>query len=239
MGTVFTIDVRDSGDWRQAIDDVVAWLHSVDATFSTYRPNSDINRLRRGELRLADARPDVAAVLDRCAELQQATDGWFSAQPDGALDPTGVVKGWAIERASRLLREAGSEHHIVSGGGDMQVAGEAGEGRPWVVGISNPRGADVLCAIEARDCAVATSGVAERGRHIVDPFTGRAADSLLAVTVVGPALTEVDAYATAAFAMGRSARAWLEGLDGHEGLVVEADGSAGATSGWPRLLAAA
>jgi thiamine biosynthesis lipoprotein len=86
---------------------------------------------------------------------------------------------------------------------------------------------------------VATSGVAERGRHIVDPFTGRPADALLAVTVVGPSLTEVDAYATAAFAMGRSALAWLEALDGHEGLVVDADGRATGTSGWQQLLAAA
>jgi thiamine biosynthesis lipoprotein len=99
MGTVFTIDVRDPGDWTGAIADVVGWLHRVDRVFSTYRPDSDVSRLQRREIRLAEADPLVAEVLERCAELEAASGGHFSARRGGRIDPTGLVKGWARQRA--------------------------------------------------------------------------------------------------------------------------------------------
>lgn len=235
MGTAFTIDIRDPGEWDSAVQTVVAWLHFVDATFSTYRADSDISRIRRGELRVVDADPMVAEVLDRCARAQRATDGWFTSMPDGRLDPTGLVKGWSIERASDLLTVYGAINHAVNGGGDMQLVGEAAPGLPWTVGISDPRDRTrVLSTVAGRDLAVATSGVGERGTHIVDPFTGRPATALASVTVVGPRLTEVDTYATAACAMGMSAIGWCESLEGYEALVVDADGGAHTTSGWAR-----
>lgn len=236
MGTVFSVDIRDVGRWDGAIDEVVRWLHHVDAVFSTYRPDSDINRLNRGDLRLADADPLVAEVLDRCAELQSETRGYFSARRTGRIDPTGFVKGWAIERASDVLRTAGSGNHTVNGGGDLQAAGEAAPGEPWRIGISDPCDSGrVLTVVAARDFAVATSGVAERGRHILDPFTGAPADRLAAVSVVGRELSRVDAYATAAFAMGVAALPWLEALPGHAGLIVYPDGRAAATSNFRRF----
>lgn len=238
MGTAFTIDIRDPGEWSEAIAAVVSWLHLVDATFSTYRHDSDISRIRRGGLRVADAAPDVATVLGLCARAQRVTDGFFTSLPHGQLDPTGLVKGWSIERASELLRARGSGNHAVNGGGDMQLAGEAAPGRPWTVGISDPHDRSrVLCTVSGRGVAVATSGVGERGRHIVDPFIGREATGLAAVTVIGPALTDADAYATAAVAMGPGARAWVESLDGHDALLVADDGSVRCTSGWLRRTA--
>ncbi|MDQ1740464.1 MAG: FAD:protein transferase, partial [Pseudonocardiales bacterium] len=204
MGTVFTIDIRDPGSWSKAIAEVVGWLHQVDAVFSTYRPASDISRIQRGELRVGDAHPDVARVLDLCAQVQAATGGAFSAMPQGRLDPTGLVKGWAVEQASLLLRERGAANHGVNGGGDLQLAGEAAPGWPWVIGISDPQDrARIATTVAGRDFAVATSGVAERGRHILDPFTARPAAVLAGATVVGPSLTLADAYATAAFVLGQ------------------------------------
>lgn len=234
MGTVFTIDIRDPGEWSKAIADVVRWLHHVDATFSTYRSESDISRIRRGELKLRDADPAVADVLDQCARIQSETSGFFTSLPQGQIDPTGLVKGWSIERASDILRAAGSVNYAVSGGGDMQLAGEAAPGRAWAVGITDPRDRSrVLTVVEGSDCAVATSGVSERGRHIVDPFTGRpAASGLLSATVTGPRLTEVDSYATAAFVMGRSAVGWIESRDRYEALLVGEDGARHCTSRW-------
>lgn len=234
MGTVFTIDIRDEGEWTEAIDEVVRWLHHVDATFSTYRQDSDVSRIRRGDLKVADADPTVADVLDQCARLQCETGGFFTSLPHGQIDPTGLVKGWSVERASHLLRAAGSANHAVSGGGDMQLAGEAAPDRAWVVGITDPRDRSrVLSVVEGRDCAIATSGVSERGPHIVDPFSGRpAASGLLSATVTGPRLTEVDSYATAAFVMGRPATGWVESLDGYEALLVDADGTRYSTAGW-------
>ena len=234
MGTAFTIDIRDPGDWSVAIADVVGWLHQVDATFSTYQPGSDICRIRRGELGVTDADPMVAEVLDRCALLHHETSGFFTALPHGQIDPTGLVKGWAIERASDLLRAAGSVNHAVNGGGDMQLAGEAAPGRPWTVGVSDPSDRMLVVAtVEVSDGALATSGVGERGAHIINPFTGRPAESGLAsATVIGPRLTEVDAYATAAFVMGMPALGWVEGRPGFEALLVGADGATRWTPGW-------
>jgi thiamine biosynthesis lipoprotein len=236
MGTVFSIDIRGPGAWADAIDTVVGWLHRVDAVFSTYRPGSDISRLRRGELSLTDSDPHVAEVLDLCAQMRHETDGYFTARWQGQLDPTGLVKGWAIERASRLLRAAGSDSHAINGGGDMQLAGEAAPGRPWRVGISDPLDRTrVLRVVAGRDLAVATSGVAERGAHIINPFTGTPPDGLASVTIVGPALTRVDSYATAAFAMGHAAAAWVDTLPGHDALLVRTDGTAHSTPGFGRL----
>jgi thiamine biosynthesis lipoprotein len=233
MGTVFTLDVRDRGRWDGAVADVVAWLHHVDAVFSTYRAGSDISRIRRGELGAADADPDVLPVLALAAEIEAETDGWFTVFPDGELDPTGLVKGWAIERASAILRDHGSRNHAVNGGGDVDVAGEAAPGRPWTVGVADPHDRrSVLVTLTGRDFAVATSGVAERGAHIVDPHAGVPARALAGVTVVGRSLARVDAYATAAFARGAGARAWIDGLAGYEALVVDAEGETTVTSGF-------
>ena len=234
MGTVFTIDIRDPGRWRPATALVVGWLHRVDAVFSTYRPDSDICRIQRGELAVADADAEVGRVLELCARAQAATGGAFSAMPGGRLDPTGLVKGWAIERASTLLREQGCRNHAINGGGDLQLAGEAAPGRPWTVGISDPRNRNrVATTVTGRDFAVATSSLAERGRHILDPFTGRPATALAGATVVGESLTYADAYATAAFVLGRDAIRWIDEIDGYAALVIDADGARSTSSRWP------
>lgn len=234
MGTVFTVDVRDAGAWDDAIDDVVAWLHEVDAVFSTYRPDSDISRMGRAELSLRAAHPEVATVLDLCARVQLETEGAFRAVNNRRLDPTGLVKGWAVERASRMLRERGSANHAVNGGGDVQLAGEPAPGRPWTVGITDPHNSSqVLTTVSGRDFAVATSGTAERGAHILDPFTGRASTGVASASVIGPSLTFADAYATAVFVKGRRGCRWIEGMPGYEALVVSADGTVSASSGWP------
>jgi thiamine biosynthesis lipoprotein len=236
MGTVFTIDIRDPGSWGDAIGEAVAWLHHVDAVFSTYKDDSDISRLARSELALDDADPDVAAVLALCEAVETDTAGYFTMFHDNELDPTGLVKGWAIEQASRLLEAHGSHNHAVNGGGDIQAAGDAAPGTPWTVGISDPFDRTrLLTTVSGRNFAIATSGVAERGAHIINPHTGAPADELASVTLVGRSLTSVDAYATAAFAMGAGALRWLEALPGHDGFVVFPDGRTAGTAGFHRL----
>jgi len=235
MGTVFTIDIRDPGHWAPAIDEVVNWLHHVDDVFSTYKDTSDISRIRRGELAISGADSEVGLVLELCARMEAETDGRFSAHYDGTLDPTGLVKGWAIERASALLRHRGSANHAVNGGGDIQIAGEAAPGTPWVIGISDPfERTRILTTVSGKDFAIATSGTGERGTHIIDPLTGLAAPWLASVTVTGRHLTRVDAYATAAVVMGPAALAWIARWPGHEGLVVTADRRITATAGFHR-----
>jgi thiamine biosynthesis lipoprotein len=233
MGTVFSIDIRDPGSWDEAIDEAVAWLHRVDAVFSTYKDDSDISRLRRRELAVEDTDHHVASVLALCAAVETETSGYFTGSPGAELDPTGLVKGWAIEQASQLLRARGSHNHAVNGGGDIQLAGRAGHDRPWTVGISDPLDRTrVMTTVTGHDFAIATSGVAERGAHIINPYTAAPADGLASVTVVGRSLTRVDAYATAAFAMGSNALGWIEALPDHDGLLVFPDGTAACTPGF-------
>jgi FAD:protein FMN transferase len=234
MGTVFSIDIRDRGAWQDAITEVVAWLHRVDAVFSTYRADSDISRLRRGELIELDADPLVVEVLGLGEQLRAETDGYFTTLWDGRVDPTGLVKGWAIEQASRLLTAHGSSNHAVNGGGDIQIAGGSAPGQPWRIGIADPFDRSrILTVVHGRDIAVATSGVAERGAHIIDPHTGAPPEALASVTLVGGSLTRLDAYATAAFAMGAGALPWVEALPGYDALVVTRDGVTRFTSGLP------
>ena len=224
MGTVFSIDVREPGIDRGRVDEVLRWLHWVDETFSTYRSDSQISRLARGEIDLEDCAPEVREVLDRCRALEEETDGFFSAFAAGRLDPSGLVKGWAIERASRMLVERGSVNHCVNGGGDVQCAGQAQPGQPWRIGIAHPLQPDQLVGVaEGNDIAVATSGSAERGPHIIEPHTGMRPDKLASVSLIGRELGLVDALATAAFAMGANAPAWIEKASGLRGVVVFAD----------------
>lgn len=233
MGTVFTFDVRAPGVPEAVLDDAVRLLHEIDATFSTYRADSEISRLARGELTPTECSADVREVLDRCAELTADTDGYFSAYAAGSLDPSGYVKGWAIEQASDLLVAAGSENHCVNGGGDMQCVGGAGAGRPWRMGVAHPlRVHELVATVVGCDLAIATSGIAERGAHVLDPHTATPPRGLASVTVVGARIGLVDAYATAAFAMGERARGWLEALPGHYGFGVDSDGTAWSTGQW-------
>ncbi|MDI5963352.1 FAD:protein FMN transferase [Streptantibioticus silvisoli] len=240
MGTVFSFDVRPPyGDGvRAALDEAVALLHRVDAVFSTYRADSAISRLGRGEVTVADCGAEVARVLARCARARRETGGWFSHTAAGRLDPSGLVKGWAVERASDLLHAAGARNCCVNGGGDLQLRGEAAQGVPWRVGVAHPlEPGALLTVVEGRDLAVATSGTAERGAHITDPHTGRPATALASVTVTGRRLARTDVLATALFAMGDGARERAASFDGHEVLAVTAAGAVWHTAGFPGAVA--
>ncbi|MGS2586992.1 FAD:protein FMN transferase [Streptomyces hebeiensis] len=239
MGTVFSFDIRDrpTGAVVVALREAVAWLHHVDEVYSTYRPASVISRLARGEIGTGQCPAEVRSVLSLCDRAERDTGGWFSHTAGGVLDPSGLVKGWAVERASHILYDAGAHNTCVNGGGDIQLRGEAAPGVPWRLGIADPLGAAALRAVVAgRDLAVATSGVAERGAHVLDPRTGSPAVALASVTVTGRWLTTADAYATAAFAMGPAARNWLETLEGHEGMGVLPDGRSWWTRGFPGVV---
>ncbi|MEU6283582.1 FAD:protein FMN transferase [Streptomyces sp. NPDC047028] len=240
MGTVFSFDVRggEPGAVRAALREAVAGLHRADALFSTYRPDSEVSRLVRGELALGDCAPDVTEVLELAAEAERLSEGWFSTRYQGSLDPTGIVKGWSAERAARALAEVDGVCGVsVNGGGDVQMLGAPEPQRPWRVGVADPLRpgglAAVISAAGVAELSVATSGTAERGDHIVDPRTGRSAvTDLVSVTVVGPRLTFVDCWATAAFAMGsRTGLAWLESLPDVEALLITAGDEVRCTAG--------
>jgi thiamine biosynthesis lipoprotein len=241
MGMPIVVDLRDEG-LHEGSDElaelVFDWLREVDERFSTYKATSEISRLNGGELLLADCHADVRAVLARCDELREATDGYFDARYASleTVDPSGLVKGWSIDRAAELLDARGARNYSLNAAGDIRMRGAPLPGARWRVGIQHPLLRDrVAAVVEANDLALATSGAYARGAHIVDPHSGRPADGVDSVTVVGPELATADAYATAAFAMGEAAPAWTATLAPYEALTVLPDQTFLATPGFPLL----
>jgi thiamine biosynthesis lipoprotein len=239
MGTAVTFDVRGEEPPRGVIADAVRWLHQVDAEFSTYKPDSAVCRFDRGELTPGAASDDFRWVLDRCEQLHTQTGGFFDAKASGAYDPSALVKGWSVQRAADFLRAAGVENFCINAGGDVVTRGRPGGGHAWRVGIQHPLDAQAIaCVVDAdRDLAVATSGLYQRGDHILVPSWRRAPTDVLSTTVVGPDLGEADAYATAAFAMGSGGPAWTLGLAGYESMTILADETVLTTPGFPQVTA--
>lgn len=236
MGMPIVVDVRDPGVDDADLDRMFDWLRFVDATFSTYKEDSEVSRINRGELAVEDANPDVREVLDRCEELRQETNGYFDARPvsEGVLDPSGLVKGWSVDRAAAMLDEAGLRNYALNAGGDTLVRGRAIPDDCWRVGIQHPLELDkVAKVVITNDLAVATSGAYARGDHVIDPHTRRAPEGVLSVTITGPVLATADAYATAAFAMGLEGPKWTARLRGYEAMTILADETVLSTPGFP------
>ena len=233
MGMPVSVHARGAGarapEVDAAVQEVFAELRRLEAIFSTYRPDSEISRLQRGSLSLEEASDVVREVHRLCVTARERTRGAFDAWravPDepGLFDPTGLVKGWAIARASAVLEGLGPSMAVDAGGDLVVVPGD--EPYTWTVGIEDPADRTrVLARVALADGAVATSGTAARGLHITDPRTGRPATTLASATVVGPSLLWADVFATAAVALGEDARAFVEGLHGTSGLLVLPDGT--------------
>jgi FAD:protein FMN transferase len=237
MGTTVSIDLRDDTDGTAAIDEVVAWLHHVDETFSPYKATSEVSRYGLGELTLGELSPEVLDVLGLCEQVHETTGGAFDItrvpSPNGStFDPSGLVKGWSIEHAAAIVERHGGANFCLNGGGDMVVRGNVDDGEPWSIGIRHPDHADQFADVlrVTGPIAIATSASYERGAHIIDPRIGAAATELASVTVVGPDLTFVDAYATALYVLGEPGLALITAQPGYGAYVVRRDGTATSTS---------
>ena len=224
MGTMVSFDIRHPFPPAEALRAAWDTLHDIDRRFSLYRSDSELGRLGAGLVTEADLSADVRWVLGACDELARTSDGAFDARrhrPDGVVDPSGFVKGWAVEEAVRHLDAAGAANYLVAAGGDLVGRGSPDGGTRWRIGIQHPEIADRLAAVLAVGRgAVATSGLYERGDHIRDPRTGTVPGDLLSFTVVGPDLAWADAYATAGFVMGLDGLAWVERHPGSGALAI-------------------
>ncbi len=202
-----------------------AELHHLDRLFSTWDPGSPMSALRRGHGAPAARHPEFDEVFAVASAMREATAGWFDpwAMP-GGVDPTGVVKGWAVERATRLLAHAGVASAVVNGGGDVATIGVPPGGGPWRIGIRHPWRADALACVLAVPRAVATSGSYERGRHLVDPHTGATVERVASASVVGSSLTHADAWATALAVGGDEVFDRLTSLPGYGAYVISPEG---------------
>ncbi|WP_084075655.1 FAD:protein FMN transferase [Demequina sp. NBRC 110052] len=227
MAMEFTLDVElatgdpDDALLARTMAHVEHDLRWIDEVFSTFKAGSHVSRLNRGEISPDDAPPAVAQVLELCEKYREETGGAFDAvAPDGTLDPTGIVKTWAIDRVRWRLDALPARGWLWGCGGDAMVSGLGPDAGPWRVGIAHPedRSRHVGAVELGRGrTAIATSGTTIHAQHIWDPAAGDSASSTRYVqaTVIGTDLIECDAWATAIVARGESAAlaAQERGLD--------------------------
>lgn len=166
----------------------------------------------------------------RKVELYPAKGEIDIKSPCLSLDFGGIGKGYAVDRAVRILKSRGIKSGIVNFSGNMYAIGSPPGEKGWIVGVQHPRKNDrVLTLIEIRDMAVSTSGDYERyfeirGRrfsHIVDPRTGLPVSSVPSVTVVAGNATDADALSTGISVLGkREGIRILSDLDGVGAMIV-------------------
>jgi FAD:protein FMN transferase len=235
MGTVVSFALHPGElpgpDLRAALQAACAVLQDADAVFSTWDPGSPLSLLRGGAPPTAPP-PVMAEVEAACQQARELSGGWFDpwAMP-GGYDPTGLVKGWAVDRALRTLDQAGVPAALVNGGGDLAAFGMPGPGRCWRAGIRHPWRATGLAAVIEVHGAVATSASYERGAHLVDPRTGQPGCRAASATVTGPSLAQADALATGLAVGGDAALDVISGLAGYQAYLIRPDGSESWTPG--------
>ena len=214
-GTVVVIEATSSvlGEVTvsAAVDEVEQFFFSVDRDFSTYKSDSQVSRIRRGELKIEDASEYVQQVWALCKFSRELTLGAFDPwKAEGGFDPSGLVKGWAAEVGAQMLVEAGVEKVLINASGDIVLRGGKPEGGPWNIGIASPDDVErYVKFFDVTDGSVATSGDYEKGAHIVDPHTGLIAIGARSATVIGPDGAICDALATALMVDGVDAQKWI------------------------------
>jgi FAD:protein FMN transferase len=239
MGMPITVEIVDDPP-KGLVDDVFAHFAEVDRRFSPFNPESEVSALNQHlvlPIELSAEMVEVLAIADR---TRQETRGYFEIRrPDGRLDPSGIVKGWAIRNAAALIEASGVRNFFVDAGGDIQSRGKSADGDHWRAGIRNPfNEREIIKAIVPRGRGIATSGTYAREQHIYDPYwPGRSIVEIVSLTVIGPDVLEADRFATAAFAMGRSGIYFIEDRPELEGYVVDLNGIATQTSGFKAYVA--
>lgn len=234
MGMPIEIEIADAGA-KNVFESAFDYLISVDERFSTYKPESEISQFNRGEIEQSAVSPDLQDVFALAEKTKQETNGYFDIRrPKGLIDPSGIVKGWAIRNAAALIRKAGFGNYFVNAGGDIAMGGTNAERQDWSVGIRNPfNTSEIVKVVYPRGKGIATSGSYLRGDHIYNPHAPEEKlQEIVSITVIGPDVLEADRFATAAFAMGKKGIEFIENLPGFEGYAIDAKGIATMTSGF-------
>lgn len=234
MGMPITVEIVDSTATDAITNAVFDYFDRVDRKFSTYKADSEISQINRGELTLSDVSPEMQEIFALAKQTRLETDGYFDIWHKDMYDPSGIVKGWAIFQAARLLKDEGFENYYVEAGGDVQAEGKNALGTKWRVGIRNPFNLnEIVKVVGASGCGVATSGTSIRGQHIYNPKKdGELLTEIVSLTVIGPNIYEADRFATAAFAMGREGIYFIERRQGLEGYMIDQNGKATLTTGF-------
>jgi FAD:protein FMN transferase len=239
MGMPVTIEIIDAAS-PFLMEDVFEYFHSVDQRFSLYKDDSEISAINRGEIEPQDISAEMREVFDLAERTKNASGGFFEIRnANGIIDPSGIVKGWAIRNAATIISASGCKNYYVDAGGDIQAEGKNADGENWRVGIRSPfNNQDVIKVVSLSGQGIATSGIYVRGQHIYNPHSPtEKIESVVSLSVIGPDVLEADRFATAAFAMGENGIYFIENLAGFEGYMVNAQGTATMTTGFGAYVA--
>ncbi len=238
MGMPVTLELVDSWATQQELDSLFAYFARVDERFSTYKENSEISMINKHQLKVEQSSDEMKTIFALAEQTSRETEGYFDILQNGLYDPSGIVKGWAIQNAAEDLRERGFQNFYVDAGGDVQAVGRNIHGENWRVGIQDPFNMnEIVKVLSVSDCGVATSGTYARGQHIYNPKNrNEPITDVISLTVIGPNIYDADRFATAAFAMGREGILFIEGKKGFEAYMIGQDRQATYTSGFERYV---
>ena len=238
MGMPITVEIVDALATDELFDSAYNYFEYVDEKFSTYKENSEISKINRGELSLEEASYDMQTIFALAEQTRDETEGFFDIKHTGQYDPSGLVKGWAIFNAAKILFVRGCKNFYVEAGGDVQVYGKNDQGKDWRIGIRNPfNEQEIVKAVAVSNQGMATSGTCVRGQHIYNPHDEkRVLSDVMSITVIGPDIYEADRFATAAFAMGKDGIHFIDRLEGFEGYMIDKDKMGNFTSGFERYV---
>ncbi len=238
MGMPIAIEIVDAAP-PYLLEEIYDYFMDVDQRFSLYKADSEISALNRGEIEWLHRSPEMLEVLAHADRTKIETNGYFEVKrADGTIDPSGIVKGWAVRNAALMLQNSGVQNFYVDAGGDIQAGGHNSAGEEWRVGIRNPFNEhEIVKAVAVSECGIATSGTYVRGQHIYNPYEpAQHIDDIVSMTIIAPDVLEADRFATAAFAMGAEGIYFVEELPGIEGYVINSAGISTQTTGFGKFV---
>jgi FAD:protein FMN transferase len=239
MGMTINVEIAGSLASEADFEVVFSYFKSVERKFSFFREDSEITLLNNKKIGREELSDETKTVFTLAEATRIQTNGYFDiVTPEGKYNPSGLVKGWAIYNASKLLLGKGFKDFYIEAGGDIQVYGLNAQEKKWSVGIQNPFDpSQIVKVVYLSDKGIATSGTYRRGQHIYDPHNpGSDLEDIVSISVIGPNIYEADRFATAAFAMAREGINFIEQLDGFEAYMIDKRGMAVQTSNFSKFL---
>jgi thiamine biosynthesis lipoprotein len=236
MGMPITIEIVDETSFK-LFDKIFNYFRTIDNRFSTYKPDSEISKINDG-LDQSRWSKEMKIIFNLSNETKEITKGYFNIFHNGMFDPSGLVKGWAVNNAVNLLKTHKVKSFYIEAGGDIEVSGTNEDNEPWTVGIRNPfKTNEIIKSVILKDQGMATSGNYIRGQHIYNPHNDRQEiNDIKSLSVIAANVYEADRFATAAFAMGKEGISFIESMPGLEGYMVDSDQIATFTSGFEKYV---
>lgn len=237
MGMPVVINIPNEIVSKKDIEEILFYFDYIDEKFSTYKKDSEIMKINKGKIQKKNYSEDMKLIFKLAEKTKKETNGYFDIVRNGSIDPSGIVKGFAIFEAAKKLKEKGYKNFYIEIAGDIQVYGKNEKGKNWQIGIENPFDRkEIVKVTQLTNKGIATSGTYVRGKHIYNPFTKKHADDIASITVIGPNIYEADRFATAAFAMGEKGIDFIESLRNFEGYMITKSKRALFTSGFEKYV---